>query len=468
MSAKTLVTVVLTGGLAFGIGVPAYAAQDGVPTCTTQRVLVSPAVEGTPAVYGEAPLITPAQAAWIERVLVSPAVEEVSHVVHHDAQYAERTVIDQPYVPAVPAVDEVSHLVHHEAVTGTVHHEAVTKVVPHEAVTKTVRHDAVTKTVHHEAVTNVVHHDAVTKTVHHDAVTKTVHHEAVTHTEYTRYSWVGGGRGPQAGDTPATQPSHWNADNKKYDGSATGVVLHQGQGNGSYFYWTAVVVTDKAAWDETVTVKPAWDETVTVSEAWDEKVVTPAWDETVVVTPAWDETIVVTPAWEETVVVTPAWDETVVVTPAWDEKVIDVPAQPGTPEQPEISHVERVLVAEAWDEKVVDVAAQDAVYADVEHPAEPAVYGEAELISPAIPARDAVYDDEKICTIVSAEGPTSAGTGAQPTAVLSEGPESTGEASLAQTGGSISPAVPLGAGALIAGGIAALLLRRRTRRSAEG
>lgn len=409
MSAKTLATVVLAGGLAFGIGMPAHAAETAQETCTTQRVLVSPAVESKPAVYGEAPLITPAKAAWTERILVSPAVAEVSHVVHHEAQYAEHLVIDQPYAPAVPGVDEVSYIVHHKAVT---------------------------KTVHHDADTKVVHHDAVTKVVHHDAVTKTVHHDAVTHTEYKRYSWTGGGKGPSDGDTPLTQPSHWNGDNKKYDGSDTGVVLHQGQGNGSYFFWTANVVVDKAAWDETVVVKNAWDETVVVTPAWDEKVTTPA------------------------------WDETVVVKEAWDEKVVYTPAQPGTPEQPEISHIEYELLSEAYDETIIDVPAQDAVYADVEHPAEAAVYGEPELISAETPGQDAVYKDEEVCTIISAEGPTEPGQPeSQPTAVLSEG-AGHGTATLAQTGGGVAPLVPVGAGVLVVGGVAALLLRRR-RRSVE-
>ena len=476
MLTKTIATAALAGGLAFGIGLPAQAAQaaPAESTCTISHTLVSPAVAGQPAVYGPAPLITPARAAWVERLLVTPAVAEVSHVVHHDAQYAERVVVDQPYVPAVAPVAEVSHVVHHAAetttvhhdavtttvphaaVTTTVHHDAVTKVVTHDAVTKVVHHDAVTTPVHHDAVTKVVHHDAVTKVVHHDAVTKTVHHDAVTHTAYTRYSWVGGGRGPVRGDTPVTQPSHWKADNKKYDGSDTGVVLHQGEGNGSYFYWATSVVVDKAAYDEQVVVTPAYDETV---------VVTPAYDETVVVTPAYDETVVVTPAWDETVVVTPAYDEQVVVTPAWDETVVDVAAQPGSPEQPEVSHVEYDLVTPAWDETVVDVPASDAVYVDVEHPAEAAVYGEPELISAAIPAQPAVYEDVQHCTIVDAESPADPKP-AHPTAVLAESPANAEPAGLAETGGSINPVVPVGAGALIVGGIVALLLRR-PRRSTE-
>jgi hypothetical protein len=437
MLTKTIATAALAGGLAFGIGVPAQAAQ-AQSVCVTDHVLVSAAVDAKAAVYGDAPLLSPASEAWIERVLVSPAVDEVSHIVRHDAQYVTRRVVDQPYVHAIAAVDAVSHVVHHDAITETVHHDAVTKPVHHEAVTKTVHHDAVTK---------VVHHDAVTKVVHHDAVTKTVHHDAQTHTEYTRYSWVGGGRGPSQGDTPTTKPSHWNADKKKYDGSETGVVLHQGQGNGSYFYWDEHEVVDAKAWDETVVVTPAWDEKV---------VVTPAWDEKVVVTPAWDEKVVVTPAWDENVVVTAAWDEAIVVTPAWDETVIDVEGEPAVAEQPEVAHDEQDLVTEAWDEKVIDVEAAEAVFLDIEHPAQAAVYGEPALVSAAVDAQPAVYEDVEDCGVVSADGPAPA-SGAQAEA----GEADAMPAALALTGGGVNPLLPIGAGALIVGGLIAVLRRRR-------
>lgn len=367
MLTKSIVTAVVAGGLAFGIAVPAQAAQ---AECTVNSVLVSAAVAEQPAVYGDAPLITPAQEAWIESVLVTPAVPEMSHVVHHDAVYEPRTVVTQPFVAAVPAVDEVSH---------------------------------------------VVHHEAVVEVVHHDAVTEVVHHEAVTHTEYTRYSWTGGKRGPGEGNTPATSPRDWNADKKKYDGSKTGVVLQQGNGNGSYFYWGERQVVDKKAWDETVVVTEAWDEKVVVSEA-------------------------------------------------WDEKVIDVEARPATPAQEEISHIEYDLVSEAWDETIVDAEAQDAVYIDVEHPAEAAVYGEPALLSPAVPAQDAVFEDVEEC--VASEGPTGVVAPAE-LPLAGEGDNravaASAPAELALTGGGINPIVPIGAGALIVGGLVALMGRRRTR-----
>lgn len=389
MRKNIFITAALVGGLAFGIAAPAQAAD---ATCTFESVLVSAAVEGSPAVYGEASVLIPARAPWVERVLVSAAVAEVSHVVQHLAEYRERVVVDSPAVPAVPAVDEVSHIVRHPAVS------------------------------------TVVHHAAVTTVVHHDAVTSTVHHPAVTTTDYTRYSWVGGKRGPQSGETPFTAPRNWQANGKKYDGSATGVV-HQGNGNGSYFYWASAEVVSSPAWDETVTVSPAWDETVTVS---------------------------------------PAWDETV-VTPGGDEKVIDVAARPGTPAQPEVSHVERDLVREAYEETVIDVEARDAVYEDVEHPAEDAVYGERELIAEAVPAVPAVYTQVENCTeVVDVEVPTALplADATAPTALpLTDTAQAAGSgampAALALTGGGVSPLVPVGAGVLVAGGLAALLLRRR-------
>lgn len=396
MQKKFFITAALVGGLAFGIAAPAQAAQ---AICTVDSVLVTAAVEGSPAVYGEASVITPARAPWVERVLVSAAVAEVSRVVHHPAVYTERVVIDSAYVPAVAAVEEVSHIVRHPAVTSTVHHPAVTTMV------------------------------------HHPAVTSTVHHPAVTTTDYTRYSWTGGGRGPQSGDTPLTSPRNWQANGKKYDGSATGMV-HQGNGNGngSYFYWTASEIVTTPAWDETVTTAAAWDETVTTAAAWDETI----------------------------------------VTPAWDEKVIDVPARPGTPAQPEVSHIERDLVSEARDETVIDVEARDAVYEDIHHDAQPPVYGERELISEAVPAQPAVYVDVENCaTVPDAEIPSStteipapttdipAPTALPLTDAAGVSAAVSGPRALALTGGGVAPIVPIGAGLLVAGGLATLLLRRR-------
>lgn len=286
MKKKLIITSVVAGGLAFGIAVPAQAAQAG---CAVEHRLVSAAVAESPAVWADATVIAPAQAAWSEQVLVSAAVAEESRTVNHSAVYAERTVVDRAFVAGTAAVAEVSRTVHHDAVLTTVSHPAVTSVV------------------------------------NHPAVTSVVNHPAVTATDYTRYSWVGGRGGPQAGETPAGAPSSWQANGKKYDGSPVGSV-QQGNGNGSYFYWTANEVVTSAAWDETVVVTAAWDETVTVSSA---------------------------------------WTETVIATPAWDETIIDVVAQAAVPAQDEISHVEYDLVAPAWEEKVVDVAGSDAVWATV-------------------------------------------------------------------------------------------------------
>ncbi len=388
MNKKLIVTAALVGGLAFGIAAPAHAADAG---CSTDRILVTAEVPGSPAVYGDAPVITPAMEAWVQRVLVSPAVAQVSHVVHHPAVYAARTVIDQPAVEAVPAVDEVSRIVHHAEAT------------------KTFRHEAGTTTVHHEAVTTTVQHDAVTRT------------------DYTRYSWTGGGSGPRNGDTPLTSPRNWQANNKKYDGSATGVV-HKGNGNGSYFYWAATEVVTAPAWQETVTVTPAWDETVTVSEAWVEAI----------------------------------------VTPAWDEKIIEVAAQPGTPGQAEVSHIEYDLVRDAYDETVIDVEAQEAVYADIEHAATDAVLGEPELLTAEIPAQPAVYTEVETCATAPVDpAPVDAGVAAPGPLPLSEdaayAATVAAPAALALTGGGVAPILPIGAGVLIAGGLAALFARRARR-----
>jgi hypothetical protein len=261
MIITSIITATVAGGLA--LGMPAHTAA---ASCTTERTLVSAAVPGTAAVYGERPLILPAEDPWIERILVSDAVEEVSHVVHHEAVYAERIVIDQPYIAPTPAVEEVSHLVHHDAVTDP-------------------------------------------------------------------------------------------------------------------------------------------------------------------------------------------YDETIVLQEAWDEKVVDVEAQPGTPGQEEISHVEYDLVSEAWDEKIVDVEAQDAVWLEFEYPGNPDIYGDPELIAAAVPAKDAVYTDIETCAAVSPDAP-----------VLAHEPyvAAQGSGSLAETGTELPVAIPVGAGALlVAGGLIALFARRR-------
>jgi len=52
---------------------------------------------------------------------------------------------------------------------------------------------------------------------------------------FARYSY--NPHGDPVNSTPLTDPSHWQLDHKPYDGSPTGVLIHQGNGNGSYFFW---------------------------------------------------------------------------------------------------------------------------------------------------------------------------------------------------------------------------------------
>lgn len=54
---------------------------------------------------------------------------------------------------------------------------------------------------------------------------------------FARYSYTP--HGDPVDSTPLTDPEHWQVDHKKYDDSPTGVLIHQGEGNGSYFFWVA-------------------------------------------------------------------------------------------------------------------------------------------------------------------------------------------------------------------------------------
>lgn len=78
---------------------------------------------------------------------------------------------------------------------------------------------------------------------------------AVTHNEYQRYSWVGGGQYEDNGpgnSTPATNPGDWQANTTNYEGAGhgtdpIGVAFQQGNGNGSWFFWTKTEVVDTPA-----------------------------------------------------------------------------------------------------------------------------------------------------------------------------------------------------------------------------
>lgn len=393
------------------------------------RIIVAAALAGGLAFGIAAPAQAASSVCSVERVLVSAAVAgtpavygEASVVTPAVAAWVERALVS-------PAVAEQSHVVHHDA------QYAERLVIDQEYAPAVPAVEEVSHVVSHPAVTKTVRHAAVTETVKRDAETTTVYHPAVTTTDYTRYSWVGGGSGPQSGNTPLTSPRDWQANGKKYDGSPTDVV-QQGNGKASYFFWAAVEVVTEKAWDEIVTVTPASEQTITVSEA---------------------------------------WDETVVVTEAWDEKIVDVAAQSALPAREQVSHTEYDLVAEAWDETVVDVEARDAVYREIAHPAQEAILGERPLIAEAIPTQDAVYEEATTCSkesgaveeveprVVSAGDITPSDS-----AVLAS--TETGSPvpdALALTGGGIAPVVPLSASALILGGLAMLVLRRRGGRATQ-
>lgn len=97
-----------------------------------------------------------------------------------------------------------------------------------------------------------------------------VHHpaETTTTTEYQRYSWNPKGQVPEdqtpdvTGSTPLNEPDSWQANTTNYENGhsddpvnvAFYVSNPNGQGNGSWFYWTAE--------EKTVVVKEAWDEKV--------------------------------------------------------------------------------------------------------------------------------------------------------------------------------------------------------------
>src|SRR6185312_15996578 len=61
-----------------------------------------------------------------------------------------------------------------------------------------------------------------------------------SNTTYQRWEW-------NASSTPTSPPpgGHWGTDNNKYDGFDLNTILHQGQGNGSYFYWTSTTTAGK-------------------------------------------------------------------------------------------------------------------------------------------------------------------------------------------------------------------------------
>lgn len=76
---------------------------------------------------------------------------------------------------------------------------------------------------------------------------------AATVTTYQRYSWTGH-KVPDADSTPVNDPENWQKDNKKYDNSPVGQQLHQGEGNGSWFYWVKTDTVTPAVGTPTIQV----------------------------------------------------------------------------------------------------------------------------------------------------------------------------------------------------------------------
>lgn len=186
-----------------------------------------------------------------------------------------RHVVDQVYVPAVPGVDAVTHTEYRWSdltrqdqyrwpvltrtfVPGT---PAVPEVGHYEYQYQRQVVDQPEQVIQHPAETHVVHHDAVT-------------HEVTVPGNY--YSYQPKGNDAQdpstVGSTPTTDPGHWKSnDTAVYDGSPVNQYLHNGSGNGSWFWWTGVstTVVDKAAYDEVVTDKEAWTEVIPATYKWE-------------------------------------------------------------------------------------------------------------------------------------------------------------------------------------------------------
>ena len=234
--------------------------------------------------------------------LEQDAYEEV---VHHDATYTTKTVVDQEAYDETVHHDAVTHeetVVDQDAWIETVHHEAETheeyidgktitvvdkeawdEFIPHETTYKTITvvdQEAWNETVHHDAVTHeekVVDQEAWDETIHHDETYKTVtvvdkeaydetiNHEAETHEE------------------KVVDKEAW-----------TEVIHHEAVTHEEYIDGKTITVVDKEAWDETIEHEATY-KTVTVvdKEAYDETIHHDAetHEEEEIVKEAWDESI---------------------------------------------------------------------------------------------------------------------------------------------------------------------------------
>ena len=92
----------------------------------------------------------------------------------------------------------------------------------------------------------------------------------VTATSYQRYSWTGGKKDDPTVSTPPSK--NWQANTTNYEGAGhgtdpVGVAFKNGNGHGSWFFWTktvAVVTPGQDAWTEVTT--PAVDAVAEVPE----------------------------------------------------------------------------------------------------------------------------------------------------------------------------------------------------------
>jgi hypothetical protein len=268
MSAKSRSALV---ALTLGAGplLISTSAQAAEPTCgqaaqsAVFRTVTVPAVDATYGTDHEWNRTVQDQAAYTDYGWV----RELAEYAYTSYQWT-RHVVDQPFVAAVPGSDAVTHteyrwpdltrqeqyrwsVLTRDFVQGT---PAVDEVGHWEYQYQRQVVDQPAQVIQHPAETHMVHHDAVT-------------HEVTVPGSYYSYQPKGNdAKDPSTvGSTPTTDPGRWNLnDTAVYDGSTLNTYLHNGGGNGSWFWWTGVTTTvvDKAAYDEVVVDKAAWTETI--------------------------------------------------------------------------------------------------------------------------------------------------------------------------------------------------------------
>lgn len=264
-SRSALLALTLTAGPVL-IATSAHAAEStcGQPAQPAVfRTVTVPAVEAT---YGT-------DLEWTRTVLDQAAytdygwARELAEYAYTSYQWT-RHVIDQPFVPAVPGTDAVTHteyrwpvltrqdqyrwpVLTRQFVQGT---PAVDEVGHWEYQYERQVVDQPAQVIQHPAVTHIVHHDAVT-------------HEVTVPGSYYSYQPKGNdAKDPSTiSSTPTSDPDRWKINTTAvYDDSPLNTYLHNGGGNGSWFWWTGVTTTvvDEKAYDEVVVDQAAWTETI--------------------------------------------------------------------------------------------------------------------------------------------------------------------------------------------------------------